>query len=47
MPFKIYNPASITENYASDKPANMQKKILIIKDTLRTAGLWQMPGMVF
>ncbi|QIV96123.1 DUF218 domain-containing protein [Allofrancisella inopinata] len=47
MSLKIYNLASITKNYASDKPANMQEKILIIKDTLRTAGLWQMPGMVF
>lgn len=34
-------------NYDINKPAQQQEKILIIKDTLRTAGIWQMPGMVF
>ncbi|MED7789168.1 ElyC/SanA/YdcF family protein [Francisella sp. 19X1-34] len=46
LPFKLTNIAAKT-NYDINKPANKQEKILIIKDTLRTAGIWQMPGMVF
>ena len=46
IPFKLTNIAAKT-NYEINKPANKQEKILIIKDTLRTAGIWQMPGMLF
>ncbi|MED7820340.1 MULTISPECIES: ElyC/SanA/YdcF family protein [unclassified Francisella] len=46
LPFKLTNMAAKT-SYDINKPANKQEKILIIKDTLRTAGIWQMPGMVF
>ncbi|MEY8701563.1 YdcF family protein [Francisella philomiragia] len=46
LPIKMSNITART-NYDIDKPAQQQEKILIIKDTLRTAGIWQMPGMVF
>lgn len=46
LPFKLMNLATKTD-YDTSKPANKQEKILIIKDTIRTAGIWQMPGMVF
>ena len=46
LPFKLSN-ITIKTDYDVNKPADQQEKILIIKDTLRTAGIWQMPGMVF
>lgn len=47
MPIKVENLIATTKQYDINQPANKQEQALIIKDTLRTAGLWQMPGMVF
>ncbi|AXA33603.1 YdcF family protein [Francisella adeliensis] len=47
MPIKVNNLVASTKQYDIDKPANKQEQALIIVDTLRTAGLWEMPGMVF
>ncbi len=46
MDVKIYNLASKTKSYDLSEPTSNDEKALIIKDTLRTAGIWQMPGMV-
>ncbi|AIT08921.1 hypothetical protein LO80_02285 [Candidatus Francisella endociliophora] len=46
LPFKLTDIAAKTD-YNISKPADKQEKILIIKDTVRIAGIWQMPGMVF
>ena len=43
---QIYNLASKTKGYNLSEPTSDYEKALIIKDTLRTAGIWQMPGMV-
>ncbi|APC96614.1 YdcF family protein [Francisella frigiditurris] len=46
LPIAIDNLSANEDNYDIDNPINDQEKIAILKDTLRTAGLWQMPGMV-
>ncbi|MGQ4005905.1 YdcF family protein [Francisellaceae bacterium CB300] len=46
LPIKIHNLASATKDYNLSEPITNHEKSLIIKDTFRTAGIWQMPGMV-
>ncbi len=47
LDIKIHNLASETKGYNIMYPLTDYEKVMIIKDTLRTAGIWQMPGMVF
>ncbi|GMN90310.1 hypothetical protein fsci_17980 [Francisella sciaenopsi] len=44
---KIHNLASETKGYNIMYPLTDYEKVMIIKDTLRAAGIWQMPGMIF
>lgn len=46
LPIQIHNLASETKEYNLAEPISNHEKSLIIKDTFRTAGIWQMPGMV-
>ncbi len=42
----LYNLTAPSPGYDINRPITIQEKALIIRDTLQTAGLWAMPGMV-
>ncbi|MDC0534911.1 YdcF family protein [Francisellaceae bacterium] len=42
----LYNLTCSSPGYDINRPITTQEKALIIRDTLQTAGLWAMPGMV-
>ena len=45
MSIDIYSLASAIKGYNLSEPISNHEKSLIIKDTFRTAGILQMPGM--
>ncbi|WP_158513252.1 YdcF family protein [Francisella uliginis] len=45
--FKFHNIVSGVRGYNIMMPISEDERAMIIKDTLRMAGIWQMPGMVF
>ncbi|WP_246572808.1 ElyC/SanA/YdcF family protein [Francisella salimarina] len=47
LDIKIHNLASETKGYNIMYPLTDYEKVMIIKDTLRAAGIWEMPGMIF
>ncbi|AIT08913.1 hypothetical protein LO80_02245 [Candidatus Francisella endociliophora] len=47
LDMKIHNLATSVKGYNIVYPLEDYEKVMIIKDTLRAAGIWLMPGMVF